>query len=100
MPFARPRTSSDCPSPLRCRRRQADPFEKRWFEGFARPRRLLVIGGKTSLWRFDPSLITDGIDVLKSHAERDGGSILAVTSPRTSPELLAAASVASAKRQS
>ena len=68
-----------------------DRFEKRWFEGFARPRRLLVIGGKTSLWRFDPSLITDSIDTLKDHAERDGGSILAVTSPRTSPELLAAA---------
>ena len=68
-----------------------DRFEKRWFEGFARPRRLLVIGGKTSLWRFEPSLITASINVLKGHAERDGGSILAVTSPRTSPELLAAA---------
>jgi mitochondrial fission protein ELM1 len=68
-----------------------DRFEERWLEGFARPRRLLVIGGRTSLWRFDPSLITSSIQTLKAHAERDGGSIIAVTSPRTSPELLAAA---------
>jgi mitochondrial fission protein ELM1 len=76
-------TSTDAANP--------DRFEERWFEGFARPRRLLVIGGKTSLWRFDPSLITKTIATLKAHAEREGGSIFAVTSPRTSPELLAAA---------
>lgn len=68
-----------------------DRFEERWLEGFARPRRLVVIGGKTSLWRFDPALITSSIETLKAHAEQEGGSIFAVTSPRTSPELLAAA---------
>src|SRR5206468_6567753 len=70
---------------------RADPFEDRWLEAFARPRRLLVIGGKTSLWRFDPSVISDAIAELKRRTEREGGSVIAVSSPRTSPELLAAA---------
>src|SRR5437764_14596044 len=30
-----------------------DGFEEPWLHSFAHPRRLLVIGGKTSLWRFD-----------------------------------------------
>ena len=70
---------------------RADPFEDRWLEAFARPRRLLVIGGKTSLWRFDPSVITGAIAGLKRRTELEGGSIIAVSSPRTSPGLLAAA---------
>ena len=34
-----------------------DGFEEAWLQSFLRPRRLLVIGGKTSLWRFDPDVI-------------------------------------------
>jgi len=68
-----------------------DRFEERWLETFARPRRLLVIGGKTSLWSFDAGVITDSITTLKRRAEQEGGSVIAVTSPRTSPELLRAA---------
>jgi hypothetical protein len=75
-----------------------DPFEQRWLESFERPRRLLVIGGKTSLWRFDPLLITTAIDVLKRRAEREGGSVCAVISPRTSPELVEAAQVSLGSR--
>ena len=71
-----------------------DRFEERWLEAFARPRRLLVIGGKTSLWRFDPELISESICVLKARTHRDGGSTIAVTSPRTAEELVAAAQAA------
>lgn len=68
-----------------------DPFEERWLKAFARPRHLLVIGGKTSLWRFEPAVITAAIEALKHRVESEGGSIVAVTSPRTSLEMLAAA---------
>jgi hypothetical protein len=68
-----------------------DPFEERWLEAFAHPRRLLVIGGKTSMWRFEPQIITEAATVLKRRCELEGGSVLAVTSPRTSPALLTAA---------
>src|SRR5206468_5978032 len=62
-----------------------DPFEARWLAGFARPRRLLVIGGKTSLWRFDPEVISSALAALERKAKVEGGSIIAVSSPRTSP---------------
>lgn len=73
---------------------QPDKMEARWLESFAYPRRLLVIGGKTSLWRFDPSVITDSIKTLQDRAAREGGSIIAVTSPRTSAALIEAAKAA------
>lgn len=66
-------------------------LEERWLQAFEHPRRLLVIGGKTSLWRFDPDLITGSIATLKKRAAIEGGSVIAVTSPRTSSELIAAA---------
>ncbi len=66
-------------------------FEERWLSSFARPRRLLVIGGKTSLWRFDPSLLTNTIRTLHDKCKIEGGSVVAVTSPRTSPALASAA---------
>lgn len=66
-------------------------LEERWLESFAHPRRLLVIGGKTSLWRFGREVITDSAEWLLDRAVEDGGSVMAVTSPRTSPELIYAA---------
>ena len=70
---------------------QPNKLEERWLESFAHPRRLLVIGGKTSLWRFDPELITRSARWLRDRAIEDGGSVIAVTSPRTSPALFHAA---------
>ncbi|MFL6720819.1 MAG: ELM1/GtrOC1 family putative glycosyltransferase [Sphingomonas sp.] len=68
-----------------------DKAEEHWLEAFARPRRLIVIGGATSLWRLRPSTIARTIRTLQQRVERDGGSVIAVTSPRTSPGLAAAA---------
>jgi hypothetical protein len=68
-----------------------DRVEQRWLDGFAHPRRLLVIGGKTSLWRFGPDVIVDAASRLLRRAELEGGSVIALTSPRTSPDLLEAA---------
>jgi mitochondrial fission protein ELM1 len=68
-----------------------DPAEERWLESFPRPRRLIAVGGATSLWQLRPSTISAAARTLLRAAERDGGSVLAVTSPRTSPRLAAAA---------
>jgi uncharacterized protein len=64
--------------------------EKQWLKSFGRPLRLLVIGGKTSLWRVDGSLIMNAARSLKQRAATEGGSVIAVTSPRTSPKLKSA----------
>jgi mitochondrial fission protein ELM1 len=74
-------------------RQQALPTakERDWLESFPAPRRLLVIGGRTSLWRLDPQVVTRSLTALNARAAREGGSVLAVTSPRTSPALIRAA---------
>lgn len=66
-------------------------LEAQWLKQFAHPRRLLVVGGKTSLWRFDEQVVVNALRTLEARATREGGSVLAVTSPRTSRELVAAA---------
>jgi len=68
-----------------------DGLEERWLEQFQRPLRLMVVGGKTSLWRFPADVISNAAATLKERASREGGSVVAVTSPRTSPALLKAA---------
>jgi uncharacterized protein len=70
---------------------RAERSEEQWLQSFARPLRLMVIGGKTSLWRFDSSVIVNAAAKLRRRAEMEGGSVIAVTSPRTSPALVAAA---------
>jgi uncharacterized protein len=67
-----------------------DFCEQRWLASFPRPRRLIAIGGATSLWQLSPSAVRAAARTLLRAAERDGGSVIAVTSPRT-PSYLAAA---------
>jgi mitochondrial fission protein ELM1 len=69
----------------------ADGVERRWLQQFPRPIRLMVIGGKTSLWDFQPWVISLAAKQLAERATLEGGSVVAVTSPRTSPRLIAAA---------
>ena len=71
-----------------------EPTEQAWLERFANPRRLMVIGGQTSLWRLDAYVVTDAAQKLRRRAELEGGSVFAVTSPRTSPPLIEAARAA------
>jgi len=68
-----------------------DCAEARWLDSFPRPRRLIAIGGATSLWQLRSSTISSVARTLLQRAEREGGSVIAVTSPRTSPRLAAAA---------
>jgi mitochondrial fission protein ELM1 len=68
-----------------------DEAEERWLAAFPKPRRLIAVGGATSLWQLKPSRIAEAARTLRRKAEREGGSVIAVTSPRTSPRLAAAA---------
>ena len=68
-----------------------DAAEERWLESFPRPRRLMALGGATSLWELRSSTIRAAAQSLLRAADREGGSVIAVTSPRTSPRLAAAA---------
>jgi mitochondrial fission protein ELM1 len=68
--------------------------EEHWLSAFERPRRLIVIGGKTSLWRFPTKVISETVRLLQRRAQIEGGSIIAVTSPRTSPKLVETARAA------
>ena len=65
--------------------------EERWLQAFARPRRIVVVGGKTSLWRLDRKLLGKALRALSRTAAMDGGSVIAVSSPRTSTTLIAEA---------
>ena len=75
-----------------------DRREERWLESFPRPRRLMIIGGKTSLWRFETRVIAEAAEKLRRRADVEGGSVLAVTSPRTSVALVTTAQDALGKR--
>ncbi|MEA3081638.1 MAG: uncharacterized protein QOD54_1306 [Sphingomonadales bacterium] len=68
-----------------------DAAEARWLEAFPRPRRLIALGGATSLWQLKRSTIAAVTETLLAKSDRDGGSVIAVTSPRTSQRLAAAA---------
>jgi uncharacterized protein len=68
-----------------------DAAEERWLESFPRPRRLIALGGATSLWQLRASTIAGVAETLLAKADREGGSVIAVTSPRTSSNLAAAA---------
>jgi mitochondrial fission protein ELM1 len=68
-----------------------DCAEERWLASFPRPRRLIALGGATSLWQLRRSTIRAAAQTLLRAADRNGGSVIAVTSPRTSRPLAAAA---------
>ena len=68
-----------------------DCAEARWLDSFPRPLRLITIGGATSLWQLSSRTVARVATTLLAKADREGGSVVAVTSPRTSPRLAAAA---------
>jgi len=57
---------------------------------YPRPRRLFLIGGPTLYWQLPIDQMVAAVRRLLARAEADGGSVLALGSPRTPVELLAA----------
>ena len=58
--------------------------EDHWLAALPGPRRLVAVGGATRKWKIDNAELDRAIVHLQRLCERDGGSVIAVTSPRTS----------------
>ena len=78
--------------------RDVDKADRDLLAGYARPRRLLLIGGPTLYWDLPEGNVVDAAQRMLRSAESDAGSVLAVASPRTPGRL--ASAVASALEQS
>lgn len=70
--------------------RVVEPYDRALLEAYPQPRRLLLLGGPTLYWQLPIETITAAVRKLSEAAKANGGSILAVGSPRTPPDLLSA----------
>jgi hypothetical protein len=52
-----------------------------------RPRRLLMVGGRTFFWDLDQEQLLDRLSSMIEEVRGSGGSVLVTTSPRTPPDL-------------
>jgi hypothetical protein len=64
--------------------------ERDWLRRLSRPHRLLLIGGKTFMWSVKPDAIAQAA---RKIADK-GGSVIPVSSPRSSPQVIAAVETA------
>jgi uncharacterized protein len=64
--------------------------ERQWLERLPRPHRLLLIGGDTFMWTLRPQEIARAA----ARSARKDGSLISVSSPRTSPNVVAAVEAA------
>ena len=60
-----------------------------WLDRRPRPHLLLAIGGRTKFWRLVPKDIAKAAEHIAERAKHLGGTFIAVTSPRTEPEVAA-----------
>lgn len=71
-----------------------DRDEAEWLAKLPRPRRLLLIGGDTFMWRLDPQSLGHAASKLKERCAKDGGSVIAVSSARSSSSVTDATAAA------
>lgn len=69
---------------------QPTEAEAAWFAALPRPHVLLSIGGSTAYLDLAPEVLEQGARQLAARAAQQGGTLIAVGSPRTQPELLEA----------
>jgi mitochondrial fission protein ELM1 len=60
--------------------------EVQWLRALPRPRRLIAVGGSTRQWKIDNSELDRAVRQIQSLCASDGGSAIAVTSRRTTPQ--------------
>ena len=72
-------------------RLEPDREEAEWLSRLPRPHRLLLIGGDTFMWTLEPRKLAQAAEAL---GEKAGGSVIAVSSPRSSGSVLSAVSAA------
>ena len=61
--------------------------EEDWLQSMPRPRRLVAVGGSTRQWKVDERQLELAIRHLREARAHSGGSVIAVTSRRTPPEI-------------
>lgn len=61
--------------------------EEQWLKAYPRPRRLVAVGGSTRQWKIDERELLRAIRHLQGQAIGNGGSVIAVTSRRTTPQI-------------
>jgi len=66
----------------------ADDEERAFLDRLPRPHRLLVLGGSTRLWQLTAEDCASAAQQLVDKSRDDGGTAIAVGSPRTAPELI------------
>jgi hypothetical protein len=72
------------------RAREIDEADRHLLEAYPHPRRLFLIGGPTLYWHLPVDRMVDAVRKLLRSAEKRGGSVIAVGSPRSPAVLLAA----------
>lgn len=70
--------------------REVEPSDRDLLAAFPRPRRLFLIGGPTLYWHLPLDEMVRATIELLSASKNDGGSVIAVGSPRSPRELLTA----------
>jgi mitochondrial fission protein ELM1 len=70
---------------------EPDRDEAEWLAKLPRPHRLLLIGGDTFMWTLKPAKLAEAAAALR---KKDGGSVIAVSSPRSGHAVLDAVSAA------
>ncbi len=63
---------------------EATPAEAEWLDALPRPHRLFLVGGDTFMWTVTPDIVAQAASALRA---KPGGSVIAVTSARSGPEL-------------
>jgi mitochondrial fission protein ELM1 len=64
--------------------------EREWLDALPRPHRMLLLGGNTFMWKLDPNCAGNAARKLKAR----GGSVIAVSSSRTSKAVIKAVTAA------
>jgi mitochondrial fission protein ELM1 len=70
--------------------RPVEQSDRDLLNAYPQPRRLFLVGGPTLYWELPIDRMTGALGQLLVAAQKDGGSVLTVGSPRTPIELLAA----------
>ena len=70
--------------------RPVEQSDRDLLNAYPQPRRLFLVGGPTLYWELPIDPMTDALRQLLDAAQKEGGSVLTVGSPRTPIELLAA----------
>ena len=74
------------------RAREVEQADRELLERYPRPRRLILVGGPTLYWDLPVRRVERAVRRLLRSAAWEGGSVIAVASPRTPPEAVEAIS--------